>query len=189
MDGRASHCGPLTVLCYREVHAYRLCLFLLWMLTVFEEIFLRKFFWAFPNTDSQGHQTHIRLDCNYHSLPNLTMPSFSCHFCFRWEVLNLYTWSNIFYRAFYNRPNSQSQISPIWRHAREEGERYVLINKKWSKILASDQRTQKWYLYSSLCKSFGSYPTAVNTFADPQEIQSCILTSYCLLLCIKERQK
>jgi len=29
--------GPLTMLCYRELHAHRLCLFLLWM-TVFEEI-------------------------------------------------------------------------------------------------------------------------------------------------------
>lgn len=58
MDGRASHCGPLTVLCYRELHAYRLCLVLLWMLTVFEEIFLRPFFGISKHRLPRAPNTH-----------------------------------------------------------------------------------------------------------------------------------
>lgn len=131
-----------------------------------------------PNTHTSWLQLPFPSKFNY-------AITFLSDFCFRWEVLNLEATSFI---EPFTTVETQSQISPIWWHA-EEGERCVHINKKWSKVLEFDQRKQKWYLYLSLYRSFASYPTAVNTFADPQEMQSCILTSYCLLHCIKERQK
>lgn len=101
--------GPLTMLCYRELHSYRLCLFLLWMLTVFEEI-LKGIWWVSWHSQTQtpkGTNTHtswLQLPfpskCNYAII-------FLSDFCFRWEVLK-YSHLKQLWRAFYNHPKSQT---------------------------------------------------------------------------------